>query len=60
MTTARETLVLLMVGCVGVSSQQVIKVMTGAQMRTLHAAMDLNGNASVSMEEASKFVQPFL
>ena len=39
------------------SGQQLVKVMSGAQMRMLHAAMDTNGDDLVSKEEASTLVR---
>ena len=37
--------------------QQLVKVMSGSQMRQLHAAMDSNGDGFVSHEEGSKLVR---
>ena len=39
------------------SCQQLIKVMSGAQMKMLHAAMDADGDELVSLEEASRLVR---
>jgi len=39
------------------AAQQIVKVMSGAQMRMLHMAMDTGGDALVSTEEAATFVR---
>ena len=48
---------IVLVAIAAANGQQLVKVMSGTQMRVLHAAMDENNDAMVSLDEASAFVK---
>lgn len=53
----RGRAMLVVLALASVAGQEMVKVMSGAQMRVLHVAMDLNSDGQVTPEEGSKLVR---